>query len=68
MKALTQYQTAKILLKEYAQNIIPIFGNDKPLCRESINLFCDSLERELTRDFDKLRLQNVACKLHPKDL
>lgn len=67
MKALTQYQTAKSLLTDYAKEIKSEFPNDKPLCRQEINLFCESLERELSRDFDKLRLQNIACKLHPKD-
>ena len=67
MKALTDYQVAKSLLTDYAKEIKSKFPNDKPLCGEEINLFSDSLERELKRDFDKLRLQNVACKLHPKD-
>ena len=67
MKKLTQYQTAKIELKNFAQYINQNFAHDKPLCRQEINLFCESLEQDLTRDLDKVRLQNVACKLHPKD-
>lgn len=67
MKKFTQYQSAKSLLTGYAKEIKGQFPNDKPLCRQEINLFCESLERELTRDFDKVRLQNYCAKLHPKD-
>ena len=67
MKNITQYQVAKSLLTDFAKEIKTKFPSDKPLCRQEINLFCDSLERDLNRDFDKIRLQNVACKLHPKD-
>lgn len=67
MKKLTQYQSTKSLLTDYAKEIKGQFPNDKPLCRQEINLFCESLEKDLDRNFDKIRLQNVACKLHPKD-
>ena len=76
MKALTAYQTTKILLKEYAQEIIAEFPNDKGLCRQEINVLAHSLcqnfkqlknyESREVRMFEE-RLHNYACKLHPKD-
>lgn len=66
MTKLTDYQVAKSLLKDYAQEL-KIQGLTKTTFRCYLNDYSDSLERDLVRDFDKLRLQNYACKLHPKD-
>lgn len=76
MANLTQYQSAKSLLKDYAQEIKGQFPNDKPLCRQEINILAHSLcenfkqlknykSREV-RLYEE-RLHNYACKLHPKD-
>ena len=76
MEKLTQYQTTKIELKNFAKEIITKFPNDKPLCREEINILTHSLcqtfkqlknyESREVRMFEE-RLHNYACKLHPKD-
>ena len=66
MKALTDYQIAKSLLKDYAQEL-KTKSLTKTDYRCYLNDYSDSLERDLKRDFDKFRLQNYCCKLHPKD-
>ena len=66
MKNLTNYQVSKVLLKEYA-NELKAQNLTKTDYRCYLNDYAHSLERELVRDFDKFRLQNYCCKLHPKD-
>ena len=67
MKNLTAYKIAKANLKSFAQSIVPTFGTDKPAIREAINLHTHELCNDLNREFNKVRLHNFACKLHPKD-
>ena len=68
MKLPTIYQQCKIALKAYAQNIIKKAPKNKPLCRQEIDDCCARLCKGiLKKEFDKIRLQNYACKLHPKD-
>jgi hypothetical protein len=76
---MTIYTSAKAILRETAQRAKANHPNDKPAIRQIINDMADQLERELERggllfaesgkeiNRYKKQLQNLACKLHPKD-
>ena len=76
MAKLTDYQIAKIELKNFTKEIITKFPNDKPFCRQEINWYAEyscqnfkqlkNYESREVRMFEE-RLHNYACKLHPKD-
>jgi hypothetical protein len=67
MKKVSNYQTAKALLKERASFMKKAHSNDKPLQREVINNHLDFLCINYQfSDYQRNLLSNYACKLHPK--
>lgn len=66
------YLQAKQQLKDLKTSLK--CSNDKPMVRQSLNDYCDSLKREICRNYsisDKLHqlysvwLDNYVCSLHP---
>ena len=64
---MTNYQTAKTMLKERAEYSKSQFPTDKPAIRQSINDYADSICRDYNlSEYHRDLLSNYACKLHPK--
>ena len=63
----TNYQQAKMELKEIAKNAKIQFQEDKPAQRMIINDNCYFLSRNYNlSNYQKNLLENYSCKLHPK--
>jgi hypothetical protein len=74
MNSHLEYQSAKIYLKNTAQEIKQRNPKDLPMQRQVINDTADQLSRELSRTRTSAKgeqlgrfLSNYACKLHPKE-
>lgn len=65
---MTNYQIAKIALKERAKDAKKDFPNDKPAIRMVINddVHLLSADYDLS-DYQRNLLANYACTLHPKN-
>lgn len=65
---MTKYQSAKIDLKQVAQDVKKEFKTDKPAQRMIINDAADALCKNLNlSNYNRNLLNNYACKLHPKN-
>lgn len=62
----TDYQTAKIQLKQEAQTAKKVYPADKPAIRQIINDYADYLCKSLQlSEYQRNLLANYACTLHP---
>jgi len=67
MKNVTDYQTAKIHLKEAARMALNYYTTDKPAIRQTINDTSDMLCKYLQlSEYQRNLLANYACTLHHK--
>lgn len=65
---MTNYQTAKSMLRAHAEYVKVQYRGDKPAIRQSINDYTDSISRDYDlSDYQRDLLSNYACTLHPKD-
>lgn len=65
---MTDYQTAKTMLGALAEYVNVQHRNDKPLIRQVINDYVDSISKDYGLSNKQIdRLSNYACKLHPID-
>ena len=63
---MTQYQTAKSMLRSHAEYVSVQFRGDKHAIRQSINDYTDSICRDFNlSEYHRNLLANYACKLHP---
>jgi len=63
---MTQYQTAKSMLRSHAEYVKVQFRGDKPAIRQSINDYTDSICKDMQlSEYHINLLSNYACKLHP---
>lgn len=65
---MTDYQTAKTMLRAHAEYVTVQYRGDKPAIRMSINDYADSISKDYGLSNIQIgRLSNYACSLHPKD-
>ena len=65
---MTNYQTAKDILKSVAFRAKKEYKGDKPGIRQSINDYTHELCRDFSlSEYQCNLLHNYACELHPKD-
>jgi hypothetical protein len=65
---MTNYQTAKSMLRSHAEYVKVQFRSDKPAIRQSINDYTDSVCKDFNLpEHQRNLLSNYACKLHPKN-
>ena len=63
---MTDYQEAKEKTRCHAEWVKVHHRTDKPLIRQSINDYADSISREYDlSEYQKNLLSNYVCKLHP---
>ena len=63
---MTQYQTAKAMLKSVALEAKANHRTDKPMIRQIINDTADSICKDMQlSEYHINLLSNYACKLHP---
>lgn len=68
MKTLTKYQEVKTMLRSNAEYVKVLFRGDKPMIRQCINDYADSISKDYNlSDYQRNLLSNYACKLHPKN-
>lgn len=65
---MTQYQTAKSMLRSHAEYVSVQFRGDKPAIRQSINDYTDGICKDFNlTEYQRNLLHNYAGKLHPKN-
>lgn len=65
---MTNYQLAKLELKEIAIETKNFYINDKPAIRMVINDSIDDIcDEQNLSEYQRELLYNYACKLHPKN-
>ena len=65
---MTKYQNAKLMLRSHAEFVKALHRKDKPMIRQSINDYTDSICKDFRlTDRQTDLLSNFAAKLHPKD-
>ena len=68
IRATSEYQYAKKLLKEQADFIKKEYPADKPRQRTAINDYCDCLCKNYSfSEYQCNLLSNYACELYPRE-
>jgi hypothetical protein len=65
---ITNYQSAKDMLRAHSEWVKARYRSDKPAIRQAINDYTHELCRDFSlSEYQCNLLHNYACELHPKD-
>lgn len=68
MKTISKYQECKTMLRANAEYMKVQFRGDKPMIRQCINDYADSISKDYNlTEYQINLLANYSCKLHPKN-